>query len=254
MYWYLFRSSDTPEALTAWHSINGAELNVIADTTPVSKALPNALQLKIPPGRFGLTGFGNEGFNGAKFNFAFRTFALLILSLLSCLGGLKVEKGVIYTASFFYRFPTTSSFRGNVAVGFQTSSGLTLGSTSVAISGAQTTWLQVTVTFSPVQNAFNNNNYFTIVLDSTAAAGQTIHFAMLSLFPPTFRSRVNGLRPDLATVSLALHFVNSIGLKAALGTSRNATRLFAIPWWKKSCERYFRLGRVSSFMISSCRR
>ncbi|KAF9465655.1 alfa-L-arabinofuranosidase precursor [Collybia nuda] len=168
---------NTPEALNFWHSINGAELNVIADPVPVSKALPNSLQVKIPTGRFGLTGFGNEGYNG----------------------GLKVEKGVTYTASFYYRFPTASSFRGTVAVGYQTTSGLTLGSTSATISGAQTTWLQVSVTFTPAQSAFNNNNYFTIVFDSTAAAGQTVHFAMLSLFPPTYRSRVNGLRPDLAT-------------------------------------------------------
>ena len=52
----------------------------------------------------------------------------------------------------------------------------------------------------PSTTAGNNNNLFTIQIDAAAAgaAGQTINFAMLSLFPPTFKGRVNGMRMDLA--------------------------------------------------------
>lgn len=128
----------------------------------------------------------------------------LILLSLSCSHkaiGIKVDPTLTYTASFFYRFPQTSTFTGNAVVGFQTASGLSLGSASVAIKGTQTSWLQVTTTFKPAQAPPNNNNWFSITLSGSAAAGQTINFAMLSVFPPTFNNRPSGLRTDIVTVS-----------------------------------------------------
>lgn len=188
---------DTPEALVGWHSLNGAELTVIADPVPVSQALPNTLQVKIPSGKLGPIGFGNEGYNGQNFFY----LNPIISNILLRAGGLKVDTTLTYKASFFYRFPTASAFKGNAVVGFQTASGLSLGSVSTPLNGAQTAWLQVNVTFKPSQTTFNNNNYFSIVVDGAAAADQTINFAMISLFPPTYKSKVNGMRLDLANVS-----------------------------------------------------
>lgn len=127
-------------------------------------------------------------------SYGMATIFLLGSSELTALGGAQLT----YTASFYYRFPNATSFRGNIIVGLQTSTGLFLGDTAVAISGAQTTWLQVTTTIKPAQAPFDNNNFFTLTVDGTAGAGQTVHFAMLSLFPPTFRNRVNGMRLDIA--------------------------------------------------------
>ena len=39
------------------------------------------------------------------------------------------------------------------------------------------------------------------MLDGAEAAGETIHFAMISLFPPTYKGRENGMRIDIAEVS-----------------------------------------------------
>lgn len=39
-----------------------------------------------------------------------------------------------------------------------------------------------------------------VTFDGGHAAGETIHFAMFSLFPPTFKNRANGMRIDLSTV------------------------------------------------------
>ena len=39
-----------------------------------------------------------------------------------------------------------------------------------------------------------------VTLDGAQAAGETIHFAMLSLFPPTYKGRENGMRIDIAEV------------------------------------------------------
>lgn len=167
---------NTSGALTAWHSVNGATLSVIAETVPVSSALPNALHVAIPSGRTGPVGFSNEGYFG-----------------------IKVTSRTTYRASFFYRFPTASSFRGNLVVGLQSSSGSSLGSATVSISGAQTTWRQVNVSITATSTPSSISNMFAITLDGAAAAGQTINFAMLSLFPPTFKNRANGMRVDIAT-------------------------------------------------------
>ena len=56
--------ADTTAALVAWNSVNGAELTVVADPQPVSSALPNSLEVKIPADSVGQVGFSNSGFWG----------------------------------------------------------------------------------------------------------------------------------------------------------------------------------------------
>ncbi|KAF8217818.1 glycoside hydrolase family 51 protein [Mycena galopus ATCC 62051] len=167
---------NTAAALTPWQSINGAILNVVADTVPVSSALPNSLQVTIPAGTTGPVGVGNEGY-----------------------WGIKVTGGSTYTASFHYRFPTTSAFKGKVTVGLQTATGKSLVSASVPVSAASTEWTLVNVTLRPTASASSTANNFTVTLDGAAASGQTVNFALFSLFPPTFKNRPNGMRVDIAT-------------------------------------------------------
>ncbi|KAK0463671.1 arabinofuranosidase [Desarmillaria tabescens] len=169
----------TTAALNAWQAINGASLAVIADTQPVSSALPNALHVTIPAGSTGAVGFGNTGYFG-----------------------IKVTQGSVYTVSFFYRFPTASSFLGNINVGLQTTSGQILASSSISISGSRTSWTQVSARLRPATTPASTANMFTVTVDGTAAAGQTVNFAMFSLFPPTFKNRQNGMRVDIANVGI----------------------------------------------------
>ncbi|KAG6860468.1 hypothetical protein C0995_010759 [Termitomyces sp. Mi166 len=166
----------TSAALNAWQAVNGAQISVIAETVPVSSALPNALHVVIPTGRTGPVGFANTGYFG-----------------------IKVAPSTTYSASFFYRFPTASSFRGIATVSLQTTSGQVISSSTVSISGAQTSWQQLSVQIvPPIATPSSTANLFVITLDGEAAAGQTINFAMFSLFPPTFKSRPNGMRMDIA--------------------------------------------------------
>ncbi|KAJ7723395.1 alfa-L-arabinofuranosidase precursor [Mycena metata] len=167
---------NTAAALNAWHSVNGATLNVVADTIPVSSALPNSLQVTVPAGTVGHVGVGNEGYFG-----------------------IKVTAGSTYTASFHYRFTTASAFKGSFTVGLQTASGESLASTSVPIAAATTAWAQVNVKLRPTRSASSTANNFTVTLDGAAASGQTVNFALFSLFPPTFKNRPNGMRVDIAT-------------------------------------------------------
>jgi alpha-N-arabinofuranosidase len=187
--------TDQSTAQSAWHSVNGAELTVIAETIPVSSALPNALSVVVPRGATGQVGIGNEGYFGMLAHF----LQSLLHSTKLC-PGIKVNSSDTYSASFFYRFPTASSFRGTATVALQTSTGQILGATNVTLSGAQTSWLQINTTIKPTTTPESLTNNFTITVNGAAAAGQTIHFAMLSLFPPTFKNRPNGMRVDIAEV------------------------------------------------------
>lgn len=110
-----------------------------------------------------------------------------------------MTSGTTYTGSFFYRFPTSSSFRGSATVFLQSSSGSTLGSTTVSLSGAQTSWSQVNFSIRAGSTPGDLNNRFVVTLDGGSAAGQTINFGLLSLFPPTFKNRPNGMRNDIAS-------------------------------------------------------
>lgn len=168
-------TAGTTAALNAWQAVNGATISVVKETVLVSPALPNALHVVIPSGRTGSVGFANTGYFG-----------------------IKVTAGSTYTASFFYRFPTASSFRGNAVISLQTTRGQVITSTTAALSGAQTAWQQVTVQLRPTTTPSSAANRFVIALDGAAASGQTVNFAMLSLFPPTFKNRANGMRADIA--------------------------------------------------------
>ncbi|KAJ3878682.1 glycoside hydrolase family 51 protein [Lentinula edodes] len=174
-------TTDQTTALNAWHSVNGAQLTVIEETVPVSSALPNALSVVIPSGSSGQVGVGNEGYFG-----------------------IKVNSSDMYNASFFYRFPVASSFNGTATVGLQTSTGEFLGGSNVTLSGSQTSWLQVNTTIQPTITPDSLTNNFTVTVDGAELAGQTINFAMFSLFPPTFKNRPNGMRIDIAETLSAM--------------------------------------------------
>ncbi|ESK92254.1 alpha-l-arabinofuranosidase a [Moniliophthora roreri MCA 2997] len=160
-------------ALSHWAAVNGGQISVVADA--VSSSLKNALSLTIPSGKSGGVGFSNDGW-----------------------WGMKVTAGSTYKASFYYRFPSSTSFSGNAVVSLQTNGGQVLGSANVALSGSQTTWKKVTASITPTTSASNAQNKFAITIDGAAGSGKTIRFAMLSLFPPTFKNRENGMRADIA--------------------------------------------------------
>jgi len=186
----------TDAALAGWQAINAACISVIKERVPVSAALPNAMQLVIPSGRSGAVGFANTGYYG-KYNCF--PWSPVILNFV-CAIGIKVKAGTPYKASFYYRFPISSSFTGTVAVGLQTTEGRVLAASQVLVCGSQTSWKEVNIKLIPTITPPSTANLFAITLDSGVANGRTIHFAMLSLFPPAFNDRQNGMRIDIGHV------------------------------------------------------
>lgn len=114
--------------------------------------------------------------------------------------GIKVDSSWTYKASFYYRFPASSSFSGTLTAGLRTNGGTVLAQATTQIRGTATSWTKVNLDLRPTTSAPDNDNSFFISVDGAAAAGQTINFALLSLFPPTFKNRPNGMRIDIAEV------------------------------------------------------
>ncbi|KAK0502281.1 glycoside hydrolase family 51 protein [Armillaria luteobubalina] len=174
-------TAGTSAALKAWYSVNGALLNVVAETEPVSSALPNALNVTVASDATGPVGFGNTGYFG-----------------------MKITAGNTYNASFYYRFPESSDFFGELDVSLQTSEGIVLASAPVFVSGDQTSWMQVFVSLTSDITPDATDNVFVVTTDGAVVSGLTINFAMFSLFPPTFSNRPNGMRIDIAETLQAM--------------------------------------------------
>lgn len=114
--------------------------------------------------------------------------------------GIGIQKNTEYKASFYYRFPAASKFKGTFIVSLQDGAGTVLASQKVSVAGTQTSWKQVKLSLSTSIQPGSFSNMFAITVEGNSAAGETIDFAMLSLFPPTFKNRENGMRQDIAQV------------------------------------------------------
>lgn len=124
--------------------------------------------------------------------------------------GINVNSSWTYNASFYYKFPATSTFSGNLTVALQSSTGTVYASASVHVSGSTTDWTQVAVQLTPDSSPGSTANEFAVTVDGASASGEKVDFAMFSLFPPTFKGRANGLRVDLAQVCFHLECENYI--------------------------------------------
>jgi alpha-N-arabinofuranosidase len=69
-------------------------------------------------------------------------------------------------------------------------------------------WTHISAVLTSKQTPSSTANSFIVTVecdtDSSAPAGLEVHFALLSLFPPTFKGRANGMRADIAEVRLSL--------------------------------------------------
>lgn len=56
---------------------------------------------------------------------------------------------------------------------------------------------EVNTTFQSKQ-APDGNNLWTVTFDGSKVAGKSLNFALVMLYPTTYKSRANGLKPSLA--------------------------------------------------------
>ncbi|TFK98215.1 glycoside hydrolase superfamily [Pterulicium gracile] len=167
----------TSAALNSWAALNAASrISVVRSNVPVSAALPNALSLAVNAGTTDSVGFTNTGF-----------------------WGFPVTANTRYQGSFYYRFPNPPSNQvsGNFNVDLRSTGGTVFTSTSVPFTSSAG-WKKVTFTFTPSATQASANNLFAVSVTGATVSGLTVEFTLVSLFPPTFNNRPNGMRIDIS--------------------------------------------------------
>lgn len=152
----------------------------------MSAALPNSLNV-VPGSK--KSGFANSGYWGID---------------------VKVQK---YTGSFYVK----GSYSGRFTASLQSNlTGETFGSVDIVSRSVANEWVQHEFTLVPKKAAPNSNNTFAITFDASVSIPSTclvknpmltfqpqgvkqgsLDFNLISLFPPTYKNRPNGLRIDL---------------------------------------------------------
>ncbi|KAK4498903.1 hypothetical protein PRZ48_009413 [Zasmidium cellare] len=165
-------SEQYPVNLSGYHPVNGAAFSLQFLEQPLSKALPASL--RVSPGNGSSSspiGFSNDGYWGID---------------------VKQQK---YTGSFWVR----GSYEGQFTASLQ--SALTdesFGSVQIDSQAQANEWVEHEFELTPEKNAPSSNNTFAVTFDPKGTANGTLDFNLISLFPPTYKGRKNGLRVDIA--------------------------------------------------------
>ncbi|ERF72007.1 hypothetical protein EPUS_09374 [Endocarpon pusillum Z07020] len=165
-----FQGSDFfPSSLTGWGASKGATLSLDTNS-PLSAALPTSV--RIIAGDTGVVSLVNEGWWGIE------------------------VKPQTYTGSFY----VNGAYEGQFVTSLQsTTTGSTLALTNLTSRSVADAWTQHTFTLNPTNAASDTNNTFSIAYDA-AGADDPLNFNLISLFPPTYNNRPNGMRVDLMNV------------------------------------------------------
>ena len=110
-----------------------------------------------------------------------------------------------YTGSFWVK----GAYEGNFTASFQ--SALTddvFASVEVESKSVSDEWVEHEVVLIPEVDAPNVNNTFAITFDSEGATDGSLDFNLISLFPPTFKGRKNGMRIDIVEALEGFHPVS----------------------------------------------
>lgn len=154
-----FEDADTP---CNWSSVGDAQITLVKEGL-LNDAQHNAINVAIA--RAG-DGVRNEGF-----------------------WGINAVEGRTYKLSFWAK--SDKKYQGTVTARLQSSDGQTLGESVIKVQFTKN-WEKYTATITATGN--DPKAEFTLTADM---AGE-FQIDVVSLFPPTFKDRENGMRPDLA--------------------------------------------------------
>lgn len=146
---------------------SGAKIALSNSAKPLSSALPWSMTVS---GSGSAAGFSNPGYYGI---------------------GVTPQK---YAGSFYVLGAYTGQFTASFV---STTSGKTLASTTIPSRSNANSWTQHNFTLSPTAAAGDVNNTFVLTFDPAKAATKSLNFNFISVFPPTYNARPNGLRVDL---------------------------------------------------------
>ncbi|KAH7625864.1 glycoside hydrolase superfamily [Sordaria sp. MPI-SDFR-AT-0083] len=179
-----FQSGDEsryPVTLDGWSPVNGAKLSLKKLPKPLSSALPYSMNVVAPSSSKKKVGFANDGYWGMD---------------------VKRQK---YTGSFYVK----GDYQGkSFTASLQSAlNGEVFGTTEVPVKKdkkAGNEWVKYDFNLIPRKAASNSNNTFAITFDAAGVRGGSLDFNLISLFPPTYKNRPNGLRVDLMEALAAM--------------------------------------------------
>jgi alpha-L-arabinofuranosidase len=176
----LKESSSSPVYYSAVQD-KGAAATIALDTSqPFNTANPVSLKLSVsslPAG--GRAGIANDGYFG-----------------------IPVTPATTYHLSFYAK--ADASFSGPLTASLENSTGQVWA--TAKIPAVTASWAKYTATLTTAKGIRSSlDNRLIISTSGTAAAGGSVWFAMVSLFPPTYDNTPNGLRIDLMQKIAALH-------------------------------------------------
>ena len=123
--------------------------------------------------------------------------------------GVPVVPGQTYRLSFFAK--ASDRFSGPLKVSLETADGSQTFASS-EVDGLTSAWKRFTATLRvPASASESTSNVFVIGIDnrgsrvSSVPSGTSVWLQVVSLFPPTYRNRPNGLRPDLVELLQQMH-------------------------------------------------
>ncbi|KAF7930604.1 uncharacterized protein EAE98_005004 [Botrytis deweyae] len=157
--------------LEPWTAIGSSVLTLQNTSIPLSSALPTSVNVRASSnGTYanstGTIGLSNPGWWGFS---------------------VQPQK---YTGSFWVLGAYTGNFTASL-VG--ATSGTVFATVDIPSNSTSEEWTEFPFTLEPTAAAPDVNNDFTIEFES----GHSLNFNLISLFPPTYNDRPNGLRPEL---------------------------------------------------------
>lgn len=156
-----------PSVIEPWTVIGDAELSLQNLSQPLSPALPTSLNIATSTGQ--VVGISNPGYWGIE---------------------VKVQQ---YSGSFWVKGSYEGSFTASL---FNYLTNETLGSVDMTSNATYNEWREHSFTLTPETDPGNVNNTFRITFDASGTDG-SLDFNLISLFPPTYNNRPNGMRIDL---------------------------------------------------------
>jgi len=162
---------EDPKDIVHWQLVQegGATGSMSLDPgTPFNEAVPLSLKVVIDKaGGTGRVGIANDGF-----------------------WGIPSKPNTTYKATFYAK--ATPGFTGPITLAIVSDDGTSIRA-SAQVSGITQEWKKFEATLTTGNVPVTADNKFVL----TAANPGTVWFGFVSLFPPTYKDRPNGFRPDI---------------------------------------------------------
>ncbi|OTB00698.1 glycoside hydrolase family 51 protein [Hypoxylon sp. CI-4A] len=171
-------SEGFPATLDGWYPVNGAELSLKNLSTPLSDVLITSLNVAATETQSEV-GFRNDGY-----------------------WGIDVKANRKYTGSFWAKGAYTGQFTASLQSNI---TGATFGTVKVPSKSRPDEWVEHDFELTASKDAPSSNNTFVLTFDASAADDGSLDFNLISLFPPTYKDRKNGMRNDIAEALEEFH-------------------------------------------------